>query len=86
MTRVIEFKDKVVVITGAGGVLCGYLAKEFAKAGAKVALLDLNQAAAQVLLMRLLQQEVVPRLTNLMSFPRKIWKKFANRYWQISVR
>ncbi|MFZ2459383.1 MAG: D-mannonate oxidoreductase, partial [Streptococcus suis] len=48
MTRVIEFKDKVVVITGAGGVLCGYLAKEFAKAVAKVALLDLNEAAAQV--------------------------------------
>ncbi|CAI3259268.1 SDR family oxidoreductase [Enterococcus cecorum] len=47
MGRVIEFKDKVVVITGAGGVICGYLAKEFAKAGAKVALLDLNEAAAQ---------------------------------------
>lgn len=48
MTKVIEFKDKVVVVTGAGGVLCGYMAKEFAKAGAKVALLDLNQEAAQV--------------------------------------
>ncbi|WP_438837458.1 SDR family oxidoreductase [Streptococcus pluranimalium] len=47
MSRVIEFKDKVVVVTGAGGVLCGYMAKEFAKAGAKVALLDLNQEAAQ---------------------------------------
>lgn len=47
MGKVIEFKDKVVVITGAGGVICGYLAKEFAKAGAKVALLDLNEAAAQ---------------------------------------
>lgn len=47
MGRVIEFKDKVVVITGAGGVICGYLAKEFAKAGAKIALLDLNEAAAQ---------------------------------------
>lgn len=47
MGRVIEFEDKVVVITGAGGVICGYLAKEFAKAGAKVALLDLNEAAAQ---------------------------------------
>lgn len=47
MGRVIEFKDKVVVITGAGGVICGYLAKEFAKVGAKVALLDLNEAAAQ---------------------------------------
>ncbi|MFU2205526.1 SDR family oxidoreductase [Streptococcus pluranimalium] len=47
MSRVIEFKEKVVVVTGAGGVLCGYMAKEFAKAGAKVALLDLNQEAAQ---------------------------------------
>lgn len=47
MSRVIEFKDKVVVVTGAGGVLCGYMAKEFAKAGAKVALLDLNQEVAQ---------------------------------------
>lgn len=47
MSKVIEFKDKVVVVTGAGGVLCGYMAKEFAKAGAKVALLDLNQEAAQ---------------------------------------
>lgn len=47
MSKVIEFKDKVVVVTGVGGVLCGYMAKEFAKAGAKVALLDLNQEAAQ---------------------------------------
>lgn len=47
MTKVIDFKDKVVVVTGAGGVLCGFFAKEFAKAGAKVALLDLNQEAAQ---------------------------------------
>ncbi|MBS4455694.1 SDR family oxidoreductase [Tuanshanicoccus lijuaniae] len=47
MSKTIEFKDKVVVITGAGGVLCGFFAKEFAKAGAKVALLDLNEEAAQ---------------------------------------
>ena len=47
MGKVIEFNEKVVVITGAGGVICGYLAKEFAKVGAKVALLDLNEAAAQ---------------------------------------
>ncbi|MBF6979166.1 SDR family oxidoreductase [Aerococcaceae bacterium zg-BR22] len=47
MTELTQFKDKVVVVTGAGGVLCGFLAKEFAKAGAKVALLDLNEEAAQ---------------------------------------
>ena len=36
------FKDKVVVITGAGGVLCGVLAEAYASCGAKVALLDLS--------------------------------------------
>lgn len=43
-----NFKDKVVVVTGAGGGICGQLASAFAKQGAKVALLDLNQEAAQV--------------------------------------
>lgn len=41
------YKDKVVVITGAGGILCSMMAKEYAKLGAKVAVLDLNLAAAQ---------------------------------------
>ncbi|MBZ6526797.1 SDR family oxidoreductase [Aerococcaceae bacterium DSM 111021] len=47
MAMEINFTDKVVVVTGAGGVICAELAKEFAKAGAKVALLDLNLDAAQ---------------------------------------
>lgn len=47
MSYEINFNDKVVVVTGAGGVICAELAKEFAKAGAKVALLDLNLEAAQ---------------------------------------
>ncbi|MDY2947723.1 MAG: SDR family oxidoreductase [Mannheimia varigena] len=42
-----NFKDKVVVITGAGGVLCAYFAEEIAKTGAKIALLDINLDAAQ---------------------------------------
>lgn len=42
-----DFTDKVVVVTGAGGILCSFFAKEFARAGAKVALLDLNEEAAQ---------------------------------------
>ena len=44
----IDLKDKVVVVTGAGGIICSYLAKAIAQCGAKVALLDLNKAAAQV--------------------------------------
>jgi len=43
----IDLNDKVVVVTGAGGVICSTLAIAAAKCGAKVALLDLNQAAAQ---------------------------------------
>ena len=42
----IDLKDKVVVITGAGGVICSYLAKAIAQCGAKVCLLDLNEDAA----------------------------------------
>lgn len=40
------FKGKVIVITGAGGVLCGGFAESLANAGASVALLDLNYDAA----------------------------------------
>lgn len=40
-------KDKVVVITGAGGVICSEIAKYLASFGAKVALLDLNKNLAE---------------------------------------
>lgn len=45
----IDFTGKVVVITGAGGVLCGTMAQAFAQAGAKVAALDLNEEAVKKL-------------------------------------
>lgn len=45
--KTFDFTDKVVVVTGAGGVICGELALQFGKLGAKVALLDLNKDAAQ---------------------------------------
>ena len=38
---------KTAVVTGAGGVLCGMFSKALAAAGAKVAVLDLNEEAAQ---------------------------------------
>ena len=40
-----DFTNKVVVVTGAGGVLCGVMARAYAQAGAKVAALDLNEDA-----------------------------------------
>ena len=45
----IDYKDKVVVITGAGGVICGAMARAFAQSGAKVAALDLNEEAVKKL-------------------------------------
>ena len=41
-----DLTGKVAVVTGAGGVLCSAFAKVLARAGAKVALLDLNEEAA----------------------------------------
>lgn len=43
-----EFKNKVAVVTGGGGVLCRSFAKTLAAQGAKVAVLDLNLKAAQL--------------------------------------
>ena len=40
-----DYTGKVVVVTGAGGVLCGDMARAYAQAGAKVAALDLNEEA-----------------------------------------
>ena len=42
-----DLTGKVAVVTGAGGVLCSSFAKTLAKAGAKVALLDINEEAAK---------------------------------------
>lgn len=43
----IDLTNKVVVVTGAGGVLCSMFAEALAKTGAKIALLDINETAAK---------------------------------------
>ncbi len=45
----IDYSGKVVVITGAGGLICGAMARAFAQSGAKVAALDLNEDAVKAL-------------------------------------
>ncbi|HEY5563083.1 MAG TPA: SDR family oxidoreductase [Clostridiaceae bacterium] len=45
----VNLKDKVVVITGAGGVLCSSFAKALASKGYKIALLDLNKKSVDKL-------------------------------------
>ena len=43
----VDLKDKVVAITGAGGIICSAFAKALAECGAKVALLDINADAVK---------------------------------------
>ncbi len=46
MNELFDIRDKVVAITGGGGILCGEMARGLAGVGAKVAVLDLFEAAA----------------------------------------
>jgi NAD(P)-dependent dehydrogenase (short-subunit alcohol dehydrogenase family) len=49
MNNLFSVKDKVIAITGGGGILCSTMAKALAADGAKVAVLDLsNEAATRV--------------------------------------
>jgi NAD(P)-dependent dehydrogenase (short-subunit alcohol dehydrogenase family) len=43
----VDLKDKVAVVTGGGGVLCGVMAQALAQCGAAVAVADLKLEAAQ---------------------------------------
>ena len=51
-----RLKDKVVVITGGGGVLCKSMALEVAAHGAKVAVLDLHKEAADAVANKIVAQ------------------------------
>ena len=43
----VDLTGKVAVVTGGGGILCSVMAKSLAASGAKVAILDLKQEAAE---------------------------------------
>jgi len=45
----VDYRNKVVVVTGAGGLICGAMARAFAQSGASVAALDLNEDAVEKL-------------------------------------
>ena len=45
----IDYRGKVVIVTGAGGLICSAMARAFAQSGAKVAALDLNEDAVKKL-------------------------------------
>lgn len=49
----VDLRGKTAVVTGAGGVLCSMFSEALAEAGAKVALLDLNEEAAEAVAKRI---------------------------------
>ena len=54
-------KDKVVVITGAGGVLCSAMAEAMAETGNKVALIGLHEEKVAVIAERLTAKGLTAR-------------------------
>jgi NAD(P)-dependent dehydrogenase (short-subunit alcohol dehydrogenase family) len=48
-----DISGKCIVITGGGGILCSEMAKALAKNGAKVAIWDINQKAAEKVIDRI---------------------------------
>lgn len=49
MQKMFDFSGQVAVVTGGAGILCASMCKALAEAGAAVAVLDLNLAAAEKL-------------------------------------
>lgn len=47
LSKLFNLKDKVAAVTGAGGHLCGEMVKAYARAGCKVAILDLRHEKAK---------------------------------------
>ena len=55
----VDFSGKVVVITGAGGVICSVLARAFAQAGAKVAAINRSSPKIEVLAKELTEEGLI---------------------------
>ncbi|RLC83724.1 MAG: D-mannonate oxidoreductase, partial [Chloroflexi bacterium] len=47
LDKLFSLEGKVAVVTGGGGVLCGTLSRALARAGVKVAVLDISRDAAR---------------------------------------
>jgi len=63
--KLFDVSGKVVVITGAGGILCGGIAKALAQRGAKVALLDIKKEASDLIMNEINKNGGEARLPNL---------------------
>ncbi len=57
LAQVFNLSDKVAVITGAGGHLCGEMARGLAKAGVAVAAMDLRLAKAEAVVKEIIEAD-----------------------------
>jgi NAD(P)-dependent dehydrogenase (short-subunit alcohol dehydrogenase family) len=71
MENLFDILGKVAVITGAGGVLGGSIAKSFIKAGAKVVAMDIREENLNVRVKELSQEggEVIGVVGNVLDIP-----------------
>ena len=74
-----DLTGKVAVVTGAGGVICSHFAKVIARAGAKVALLDLNEAAAQGFADEIVAEGGIARAYGCNVLDKAICEEVANK-------
>ncbi len=70
---------KVAVVTGAGGVLCSYFAKVLARAGAKVALLDINEEAIEKNTTEIITEGGTAKAYYCDVLNKKVCEKVANK-------
>ncbi len=72
-----DLTGKVAVVTGAAGVLCSNFAKVLARAGAKVALLDLNLEGAEVFANEIVAEGGVAKAYSCNVLDRKVCEEVA---------
>ena len=72
-----DLTGKVAVVTGAAGVLCSNFAKVLARAGAKVALLDLNLEGAEVFAKEITEEGGIAKAYSCNVLDRKICEDVA---------
>ena len=77
----VDLSDKVIALTGAGGVLISEFAKALAACGAKVALLDINYEAAQKVADEIGENALAIETNALDSASLKAAKAAVNEKW-----
>jgi NAD(P)-dependent dehydrogenase (short-subunit alcohol dehydrogenase family) len=86
-----NLREKVAVITGGGGILCGHLAEKIAEYGVKVAIIDLREEAAEKVAEKInksggsalaIQADVLDK-ASLEEAEKLVWEKLGQ--WNILI-